>query len=1288
MNNCFIKSPPIIAIYKNGAIEKIYCVVGEVPDNIQEAILKKHERTLENFYGKHYKNKLLMQGGAALKKLGGADDDFSDLMSNVDTLLQTQPTPSSTSTSASASASNIDRDRRRSRMKEGDFVEYVFHSQIYPEDKFYELREKIMIITGIEYYRQHVFYKTCEEKLATVYRLVTEENGIYNVDISESSAERIFGIPIDRKLYDYKDDIKVEALEYFQLLRDSDAIGNVYYVADLEDYLTEYTQLKKSVNDTYIMHLIYYGFIIKYFPVLSFDAFYDLINSKDSFNAKYPDIIKDYKMLEHKYKYEREILNRMYNESQINPSDMLFVSISSASAIVASNGVRINIRNLFDALETSLKMPYIRAYVKHDNNSYQLNKKTQLVHKVPMPTIIQINSGIICAINVNSADETLAANYAYLNIDTAGNYTVLSQWNDEDEINFDKLRTILIKFINPVIKSINELSANVITGEISELKRIKYKTLSVGLSWRAILNSEQYRALKNALNPYFESEIVKQHLIKVSSGFEILFRKGIYDYDREKLTKIFLMNNSQFVNQYAHLISQAVRQKWSQNYDGKVMNVNHQITAIKFEIFNVNEEEFNYVYHSMAAFVRQLADSKKFKIDAAHSTANIKPLKKLKEIDPELYNIKKYNGKRVYSVICQSEHQPIIYDENEPRDADAIKYWNFTHNKPAYYKCPNKEFPHLSFIVGMHPKNYCLPCCHKKESDKKNELINSCIKKHVVNPQETQFVKYIFQYSPTVEPGRISYLPPQLSKIAAKHNAELYLLFMPSTYAHVANVDILHIMEYILKIPISQIINEIARRTDTHAFNKLIAGRMIEYFDNLAAFKSALNDFFKANNVISVWNKKPVDWNFIFLDMLSAFFEIQVIIDEPGADNGADEALYPTVRTQIFLENKTENGKFIIVAKHDENYALVVTRDRSAILSSDSFMDYILDALRSTKIHSKSISLSALKKLKEYEVVEKLINKSGLCYAAILRDKAATTKTIYVPVKYVINIADGIAENYHMHLGNASHQDMLKFVEAFNKANIYKHIKFDRIIQFENGITGYASGELMFYVADKELAKIDAEIRTWYVDPVAVANDILDRRDIVENNMNKFIGRAIYTDYLYQLILLEFSAYCAKDKNKEMRRKIIKQFEADKTIPDVENPVDEFILNGLLRTPSTFLAEFEKIRFSFDDVTINKLKAMPDAELIEELKKMLAELTVDKMPVLHGNIDNSFTPCHYSSKSKLCEGKKLMVKDVAKYAPILARDVKYNNIDITSANYINFLDFEKQLNAVIDVVRL
>jgi hypothetical protein len=105
-----------------------------------------------------------------------------------------------------------------------------------------------------------------------------------------------------------------------------------------------------------------------------------------------------------------------------------------------------------------------------------------------------------------------------------------------------------------------------------------------------------------------------------------------------------------------------------------------------------------------------------------------------------------------------------------------IKYWNFTKNKPEYYSCDSKKYPYITFLTGLHPNNYCVPCCRKKSlEDVKifssyKSIHNKCLStfKYTKNEESIETKsRYIINYSCKIilENNRMMELPITLKKL-------------------------------------------------------------------------------------------------------------------------------------------------------------------------------------------------------------------------------------------------------------------------------------------------------------------------------------------------------------------------------------------------------------------------------------------------------------------------------------------------------------------------------------------
>ena len=157
-------------------------------------------------------------------------------------------------------------------------------------------------------------------------------------------------------------------------------------------------------------------------------------------------------------------------------------------------------------------------------------------------------------------------------------------------------------------------------------------------------------------------------------------------------------------------------------------------------MWNITFAFFDSLVHGSDKLERQTLEP------AARGSLRRKGLRALQEGDPKLFDLRKYDsGATVYSVLCQNPRPPSAYSPAEvaampaKRRDGLVRYWNFTEDRPAYYECPNPNFPHLSFLEGRHPLGYCLPCCQKTEAHpgSRREKINQhCLSAYAAAPDD------------------------------------------------------------------------------------------------------------------------------------------------------------------------------------------------------------------------------------------------------------------------------------------------------------------------------------------------------------------------------------------------------------------------------------------------------------------------------------------------------------------------------------------------------------------------
>jgi len=361
----------------------------------------------------------------------------------------------------------------------------------------------------------------------------------------------------------------------------------------------------------------------------------------------------------------------------------------------------------------------------------------------------------------------------------------------------------------------------------------------------------------------------------------------------------------------------------------------------------------------------------------------IPKLKKLKEIDPNLYNLRKFGSEKVYSILCQNPRQPVIYTEDELADMSAtdkkklVKYWNFTLNREAYYNCPSRKYPHFSFITGLHPKHYCLPCCGKSDvtpNTKKAEIVSVCFNKKQINIDEflksgehtsDNTFKHIVTYGKDMEPGRLSYLPQSaITKLFynslddytdvkkpenshdqhEKHDKaklEYIILGVNQNYPAAPLVGVLGSICEILNVPHAEVIKAVVTGlTDSPlTFNTLLNGNLINYFQSPTDLTEAIKSIFLNLATVNLSDValKFKKWNELFIELAMIFLNLYIIVfvDKTGTGESTNLKISNEIKSEILQQSiiaKTEqiatkpakNVKYGLIIQRIKNYYPIV----------------------------------------------------------------------------------------------------------------------------------------------------------------------------------------------------------------------------------------------------------------------------------------------------------------------------------------------------------------------------
>ena len=1244
--NRFIADPVKIVILDpiNLTNLRSYVLLGDVPAAIARACREyatatskqraDFDKILRQFYGPQYMRKLGL-GAKDVSKLwisppqypkiitgaGPGRDDEVDL-DELEELMSAQDDLSLPVEAGVAPAPRVMVTAQTSYVHPTPGVEYNTSVHVYPEDRLNELKEKIYLATDIPAYRQHLFHINHGRYRSTY---IMQVEGHYNTDIRQISTykDTIHGVPVDKTLYDMREYIKVDALDQFILAGDA-LVDSIVYVVDIAYFTSRMqTQLIEIINDTYQFELLYYGFVIKYWPQFSPETFRDYVISEADLQHKYPDFAKPLSDLQTTYKLEREIIDEHYRlldraKSRIDSGEVT-LAITQVTATTDSGKSQLNIRNLFDKLRVSAQIPEIHAYIEHENRRYLLRKRyARNASDIQFPPGNLMKSGITLAISLRKADQESfhsrvvprkdeGHRYLFLNLQPDGRYYIRTAWNEEDELMFDDVMKIMKRFTDPVITCINNLGKYVFVNNrplpLLTKDNVTYQSLNVCVFWKRVMLASAFRALRGLFEPYIRARIMAQRQQQQDRS-EYIFRKGMHEFDIDAIDRIVTASTGVLLaNQYTYLSNNTIKQKWEQSYDGRIFRLSHRTTDIKFEIADIHENEFQIFHDHILTFIHKAANKPEIR-SLLHNrpVANVKKLRKLREQDPELFNLKKHGSKKVYSKICQNKRQPLIYTDAEIKNLPAnerkklTEYWNFTLNKPAYYACPDRAYPHLGFMVGIHPRGYCLPCCNKKpqrHDNKKMQITALCLKHKIITdvPEQTSS-RHVMSYGKDLEPGRLAKLPPDINTLlfeppANGKSTNYYLFGVPQQVPAAEHVGAIFAIAEALETPPSELIRRLAAelKKTPSAFSTLLNGTIIEYFASLDDLVASMYSVFVMPSAPTLETQRFEAWPELVVELLRMLgVDVFLFIDDRG--NGQNVELFvsgPLLSELVYLQslNKklaaelTSNKTYVVLLKRQNVVYPIFAIDtaeyfRTLAVNRRRFYyeDPIVATLRHVAAYGvrhdsntagRQIDLVFVENFakKSYTIIKKFINKQNLCYAVLLAPSASSAESksmIYVPVDYSVHISDGIPITFEPFI--RSDYDLpadllakcVEDINAFIKLRyvrggtyIYTPISIEKAIKHNDKYIGFTSGSLYFYhnASAKAISTASTATPLEQMYDYGQVNDmILKRAGPTPDPRVERLGESLYTNHLYQLYVLEFANYLSRERNEAIRKQI------------------------------------------------------------------------------------------------------------------------------------------------------
>jgi hypothetical protein len=624
-------------------------------------------------------------------------------------------------------------------------------------------------------------------------------------------------------------------------------------IHDLDDFINDTNReamRMMAASDDIQLRMIYHGFITKYWPMLaSYDVFLAYLRNEMDI---YPDL-SDNRDLRNEIDimniqtefWRRPPTQVVENTERIDVNiksaviHITRMAATSAKTFTLTPGAAgtsrfarapriMNPLNIFNSLPCSAQVPIMRLQMRIHN------KPVMYTRMLTAPTVTQVTNKLVdtgalyedvrqrlAPSNLWRLEQLSLAVLAdvispiVLTLHDDGNYQVKTSWGDDSHIGFKELFERLDVHVAPLIRKINNMGRAVFINrhklpELTE-RNARFSGLNLSVTYKHPVNDKILANLDALIKTYMDAGLLVQTPAEERIVGQIgayYFTKGVNDIEKYEAWAATFNGT----NQYVYLTDAKQKQKWPRSE--RYLSIHSQsATSFRVDVTDLREEEFGFfkrfviclIYRACHTNIQLKQSSTTTKFDspskkiliASEGTfttladlKKISPLKLLRSRDPALYAANKTHGTAfVYSRICQKDHQPLIFDEQEynalePSLRDkTVKYYNYTTQGPAWYLCPNAKFPYLNFIVGQHPDNYCIPCCKKtpprdeeeKNTSKRANVYHICMECHKYSAENASShaelinTRYIMNYGKIVDASRIGQLPDIIIRYLEYH---------------------------------------------------------------------------------------------------------------------------------------------------------------------------------------------------------------------------------------------------------------------------------------------------------------------------------------------------------------------------------------------------------------------------------------------------------------------------------------------------------------------------------------
>jgi hypothetical protein len=1008
---------------------------------------------------------------------------------------------------------------------------------VFPIDRIAELKRKIYLATDIPPFRQHLWATGAPEQ-PLAYTIGDEYRPQMLINILDDDGTVQFnGLPVTNWI-EYKESLQVVARDEFVL------VGDVrdFSVVDLNEYVDPIrATLESMIKDTYSMEMIYWGFIVRFWPMLSSSMFTEYLRDESSIAAQYPALAPPLDELKVSLAAESAILTKPIKAAgALAPALVngaaLGVAILRSEITCAATTTVVYLRNVFDALRLTPEMPYVAALLEHDMRTVLLTKTYK--------TFVSPPNGVSRP-RMNTM-QILLGRSTLLRVSANGTYSVASIWQENMRMDFAHVFAAVSEVINPIIAAsfggpVDDVPMCAAGLAPMTVDNSRFSGINASIFWKFPVSS---RDTGRAIGSFINAGLFTRTASANAAAQEFIFTKGMTKY-----------NTTHMRTNYSYMSDATAATRMATVRRQKHMLISHRFSDVRIDITNLWEREFT---HFMDVIIRLIEAFPRTK-SREHDTA--RKLKQLKEKDPVLYEMRKIYGvdDDSYGRKCQQPKQPIMHhDPGKGR----VKYWNFTTNEPVYYGCPSAKYPYIMFRTGIHPRGFCMPCCYKlppPSDGVRADVYNTCLADHQYTGKKKSVAArndYVVAYGKDVEPGRRSRLPEETleplfynsSDKSDKECADRDGFYLFGVRQHVSNVNdigVLFSISHALGKPIHTFAREtiVRMRARPSTWSTLLGGTICDYYataDDLAAELSAV--------FVGTKESDATYWNALWMEMTIMWWDVHVVhFRDRGSGKNNIMLVVPPYVTHweeyvsklpyvVLIERANIWGPVYGYSRTGDRVTRMHVNPSSIVSEVDNIVRYSLPGSEYYVFDLHVVSTYVRNGVDGGRSIQRLyINSANRCYGMIVDG-------FYLPVLESYYELENVPLSYEAPTPEQAPtwKVLSAFIAGFNTwVGTYAAANGTRDratvtpvtwLRRDGAYCGFATTDLTFMFQPDEVAgtAAGAAVRDLLYDPYEVNAAIAAATPPVRDDRATQLYDAMYDLHLYEMMVIQLSSMIAK----------------------------------------------------------------------------------------------------------------------------------------------------------------